>query len=75
MCSVSASSAGDPVNTAATPFATAIAALAANAAATLLMLSSGATSGSGAETLIGAGDATAMRHNEGDTKLRKRTPR
>ena len=53
MCSVSASSAGDPVNTAATPFATAIAALAANAAATLLMLSSDLTpSGSGAETLM-----------------------
>ena len=66
VCSVSASSAGDPVSAAATPFASAIVVFAASAASTLRRLSSGATSGCGAATLIGAGDATAMRHNERD---------
>jgi hypothetical protein len=64
VCSVSANRAGDPVSAAAIPFASAIVALAANAASTLPRLSSRpgaaeATGASGGGTLMVERDATA----------------
>src|SRR3954471_16762155 len=79
VCRVSASSAGDPVSAAATPFASAIVTLAANAARTLPKLSSDlAPSGSGAETLMSEEPRSCVtiggqRNTEKDTALSDNT--